>query len=412
MSAYPDQPRRKRVAKSVADGVILRDGSYWAAVEYPRKADGSRDKRKFGPFISKSDAVNERDKRRHEARSGLVADPRKLTFDELADRWIEHKESRIPALSPATLRQYNEAVKLRLKPAFGNCALKKLTPMYVAEISSKLTRAERLDGRKGVLSDRSIQVTAGVLRALLTQAARWGLVSTDLSSAVESRTVKRDHIEFISSKDLKQLLNAAKADSIRTHAIFAVGLGCGLRRSELLGLQWRDIDFEGGMLRVERGVQKHEKKFHILPPKTKLSRRSLNIPAFALEALRSHYIAVAAERMKSGLGKPHTEHFTFGNALGEPSDPTWMSKLVLRIAKRADLPHVHTHSLRHGFATLQIETGTDLVRISKSMGHSTIRLTADCYAHVSQSLKKDAADQLNALVQTAIAEDSTITQAG
>jgi integrase len=261
-SAAP-KTRSKRTAKRVADAILLRDGGYWAAVEYPRKPDGSRDKRKFGPFTSKADAITERDKRRHEARSGLVADPRKLTFNELADRWIEHKEARIPALSPSTVRQYKETVALRLKPAFSDCPVKKLTALYVAQVSGKLAKADRLDGRGGSLSDRSIQVTAVVLRSLLKQAERWGVVPTDLSSAVESRTVRRNHVEFLSSGDVKQLLGAAKSAGARTYAIFAVGLGCGLRRAELLGLQWRDIDFDAGTLRVERGVQKHARMIYV-----------------------------------------------------------------------------------------------------------------------------------------------------
>jgi site-specific recombinase XerD len=116
--------------------------------------------------------------------------------------------------------------------------------------------------------------------------------------------------------------------------------------------------------------------------------------------------------MKGMLGKPHGEHFVFGNMLGEPSDPTRMSKLVLTIARSAELPHVHTHSLRHGFATLQLEAGTDLRRISESLGHSTMRLAADCYSHVAQSLKQDAADRLDTLVRTAIAKEPATAKTG
>lgn len=388
-------PRRKKAGK---DGLYFREGRGWYAVVEHAKKGGKRDRRWYGPFAAKDDARDERDKRRNEARQGVDLDPRKTTFGVFLDRWIAYQETKPTPVAPRTLGGYKGIVETRLRPSLGDVPMRKLTAMRLSETVASWSKGKRLDGREGTISPRSVVANVRVLRIALRQAARWRLISHELAASVEAPRTDRATAVFVQVSDVAAVCAAARAAGF--YAATAVCLGLGLRRGELLGLKWSDLDLDEGVVRIERALQRIDHKLVTAPPKTKLSRRTLAAPRFVIDALREHRAPILSLRMRNGLGKIPDDHFVFGNPNGGALDPDSFCKRFRKAMKDAGL-NVHLHSLRHGYAVLNLEAGTDLKVISANLGHSSIRLTADTYSHLTATLQRDAADRFDVLLDAA-----------
>jgi integrase len=193
-------------------------------------------------------------------------------------------------------------------------------------------------------------------------------------------------------------------DSTDLRAAIATAIGSGCRRGELLALRWSDVDLERGTLRITRSLERvtirtpkrarYELRFK--EPKTKRSRRTIALPPFAIERLRHHRVE-QAERFFSAGRRPDGNTLLFERD-GLPWNPNTFGLTFARIARDAKLPKVRLHDLRHSFASLLLAGGADLKTVSQALGHSTISVTADTYAHVSPSMLKDAANLLDRVV--------------
>ena len=171
-------------------------------------------------------------------------------------------------------------------------------------------------------------------------------------------------------------------------------IGTGLRRGELLALRWGDVDVEAGLLTVQRAIERVDGGTRFKDPKTKRSRRTISLPRFVADRLRRHRIDQAQWFLKHRLGRTSAETLVFERA-GEAWVPNTFNTAFTRTLRDAGVPHVRLHDLRHTFASMALEAGVDLKTVSNALGHSTISTTADIYAHVTDSLMRDAADRID-----------------
>jgi integrase len=378
-------------------GTVIKRGGKWVAVaELPRDVNGKRRKRWSSGHKTRKEAEAARVAMLHEIANGIDVAPSRLRLDAYLRRWLEATTARV---APRTAEQYQGVVKHRLIPTLGGIELVRLTPLHIEEALNKWRTDQRADGRDGVLSDRSVSLAFVVLKMALTQAVKWNLVPRNAATAVTPPRAGNRESTFVSAEDVSKLLAEAERSGMLAQVTAAIGLG--LRRAELLGLQWQDVSLERASVSVSRTLQRINGVLLTKEPKTRQSRRAVVAPAFVLDALRTHRAAQAEMRLALGLGKAPENAFVFSNPEGGPLDPDAFGKRIKRLAKRAGLPDVHLHSLRHGFAVLSAQAGVDLKVISARMGHSSIRLTADTYAHVVESLQHDAADRLDTLVKGA-----------
>jgi integrase len=377
-------------------GTVLKRGKKWSAVaELPRDADGKRRKRWSSGHNTRKEAEAALVAMLHEIANGIDVAPTKLRVDAYLRRWLEATASRV---APRTAEQYKGVVEHRLIPTLGGTELARLTPLHIEEALNAWRTGPRADGREGALSDRSVSLAFVVLKMALNQAVRWNLVPRNAALAVTPPRASSRESAFVGADDVSCLL--AEAERSGALAPVAAAIGLGLRRAELLGLQWQDISFERGSVAVARALQRINGVLVTKEPKTRQSRRSVVAPAFVLDALRAHHATQAEMRLSLGLGKAPPDAFVFSGPEGGPLDPDAFGKRIRRLAKRAGLPEVHLHSLRHAFAVLSLQAGVDLKVISARLGHGSIRLTADTYAHVVESLQRDAAERLDTLVRS------------
>ena len=192
-----------------------------------------------------------------------------------------------------------------------------------------------------------------------------------------------------------QLLDASRGTELESPIVVAIGTG--LRRGELLGLRWSDVDFPAARLSVQRMVETVNGVIRTKQPKTARSARTIALPQFVLDALRKRKLEQAKSRLFLGLGHD-ADAWVFTRADEQQWEPGSFSSHFARLVKANKLPHIRFHDLRHTFGTLALAAGIDLKQVSTALGHSTISMTANTYIHAVEALHRDAAVRIDGLL--------------
>jgi integrase len=290
-----------------------------------------------------------------------------------------------------THEQYRQHVKLYLAPLLGHHRLSKLAPQHVrAFLKRKLE-----DG----LSPRTVQLSLVILRRSLGQAVKDGLTGRNVAKLVDGPRVRHFEGQTLSPEDARALLDAAKGE--RFEALYTAALAVGLRMGEALGLRWQDVNLDRRSLTVNRILERigrgHGSTLQLVEPKTSRSRRTVNLSEAAVRALRAHKVRQLEERLAAGL-RWQDSGLVFPNSLGKPLDPHELHNGFKALLTKAGLPNIRFHDLRHSAASLMLAQGIPLRSIQDILGHSSIALTANLYAHVGEQLRREAADAMDAVL--------------
>lgn len=185
-----------------------------------------------------------------------------------------------------------------------------------------------------------------------------------------------------------------------------MALATGARQGELLGLRWQDVDADAGTLRINYSLQRIPKAkrtgkgphYVLAEPKTARSRRAIHLPAMAVAALREHRVRQVAERLAVGAAWQDGWDLVFASTIGTPLDGRNVAHRFEDLLRRAELPRIRFHDMRHSAATFQLLTGTPMRVVMENLGHSQIGTTANLYSHVMPSMQRDSADRMDALL--------------
>jgi integrase len=264
--------------------------------------------------------------------------------------------------------------------------LAKLTPAHV-----DLFLAAKLEAGMNPATVNRIRAT---LRRALGQAVDWGLVRENVVKRTKSVKETPYHAEPLRAEEARAFLTATADD--RLHALWVLALATGMRQGEALALTWSDVDLEAGTVTVRHTLQRVSGGPSVLaPPKSKRARRTVNVPGFAMVALRSHRAAQGRERLAS-CGDWVDGDFVFTTARGTPLDTSNVTHALQRALAAAGLPRQRFHDLRHAAASLLLAQGADMRTVMEVLGHSSITLTANTYSHVGKAAMRDAADKMDA----------------
>jgi integrase len=235
-----------------------------------------------------------------------------------------------------------------------------------------------------------------VLRAALNQAVRWRMVHYNAAAMVSTPRVSRREVLALTPEEARRLLDAARGD--RLEALYSVALALGLRQGEALGLQWSDIDLDTGTLRVRRASQRiPHQGTQLVETKTARSRRTLIMPPIVIRALHAHRARQAMERLAAG--KRWTDlDLIFPSERGTLADGPNITHRFHKLLKRAELPPMRFHDLRHACASLLLVQGVHPRVVMETLGHSQISLTMNTYSHVLPVLQREAAEQMEAIL--------------
>ncbi len=374
-------------------GHIRRHGDGYAVVVYLGVDPATGKKRyKWETFRTKKEAEARLAQMLAEIERGTFIEPAKLTVGEYLARWLRDRAA--VAVRPTTLEGYEAVVKCHLVPALGAVPLPKLTALHVQQLYKQM-----LD--KG-LSGRTIRLTHAVLRQALAQAVKWGLLGRNVCDGVELPRQEHREMRVLTPEEAGRFLEAARGE--RLEALWVLALTTGMRKGELLGLRWQDVDLGRGTVQVTQALVKVRGRAVFQEPKTARARRMIELTPLAVEALRRHRARQAQERLAAGPA--WQDHgLLFCQKDGTPLDPmnvyNWDFKRVLA---KAGLSGVRLHDLRHTHATLLLEEEANPKVVSERLGHASVTITLDTYSHVLPGLQREAAMRVDQLLKAAMGE--------
>jgi integrase len=333
--------------------------------------------------------------------SGSLVDPSAITVAQYLRGWIDTAETL--TVSGKTAERYRQLIERQIIPHLGSHQLQKLKAAHIANWHAKLFEGPtdekpKVEGVKEPrpLAARTVGHAHRVLRKALQDAMTRELTTRNPAALVSPPTVVSEEMEMLSAAQVTTVLAAARQKSFYPHLVLL--LATGMRRGELMGLQWGDVDLDQSSLRIERAVEKTKKHgLRIKSPKTKHGRRRLSLPSAAVSTLRDHRKAQLEIRLVLGIGKIPDTAFVFGDHMGNVRDPDWLTKAWGRLVASASLPEVTLHALRHSHASALIAAGTDPVTVSRRLGHGSPTVTMAVYAHLFHRGDESAVKAADAL---------------
>ncbi len=347
---------------------------------YVETSQGRRRRYRSVYGATRGDVAERFTKLLREQHTGTLTTAGRETVGTYAASWLGEKSG----LRPSTRRVYGWIIQRHLIPEIGTLRLEKLTP---ADVRRMLRR--RADAG---LSPRRVHHFRAVLRAMLAQAVRDGLIGRNVAALSDAVRVPEHETRVFTPEQARSFLAVIQGD--RLEALYGVVLALGLRQSEALGLRWQDVELDGRELHVVNGLQRIDGALRLIPPKTRRSRRTINLPDVAVTALRSHRTSQLEERLLAGGRWQDTGH-VFTTSVGTPLDGTAVTHRFQRLLAEAGLPRLRFHDLRHTAATLLLVQGVPARVVMDILGHSSITLTMNTYAHVLPSLRREAADAMD-----------------
>jgi integrase len=374
----------KEKRRGKGEGTIYQrpDGS-WCAIVNHGVVDGKRRRTSlYGK--TRKEVVAKLRKLQLETHQGLVADGPKQTVAQYLEAWLTQVVT--VRNKPRTLRSYQDMVRLHLSPHLGRHSLDKLATSHVQVMLNKLPDAK--------LSPRSVQYAKGVLCRALNVAVKWGLVPRNVATHAEAPSGSSRAITPLSEAQARKLLDAVKGH--RLEALYRIALSLGLRRGEVVGLLWEDVDLDAATLRISGALQRVNGKLVRTTPKTAASAATLPLPEVLVRLLRQHKERQELERQNT---KDWQEHgYVFPSERGTPLEPRNLNRHFKAALKRAGLPAtIRVHDLRHSCATLLIAQGVHPRVVMEILRHSQISVTMNTYAHVIPDQQRDATAKIAGL---------------
>lgn len=327
-----------------------------------------------------------------ELERGSLITEKDQTLKEYLGHWLEHVKR--PSLRIGSYLRYRDLLDQQILPALGHLPLRKLKAEHLEAFYARLQVEGRADGQGG-LSAKTIRLVHGILHQSLEAAVRRRRIAHNVCRDVTLPRVERPEILTLSAEEAQRLLAVAKGH--RLEALLTLALTTGMRRGELLALQWKDIDWKGGSLQVRRSVNRYAGQgFKISEPKTKQSRRKIALPVFVLEMLKEHRTRQLEERLQAGpTWEDH--NLVFSNVYGNFLNPSHLGTDFHKLLKKAKLPMVRFHDLRHTAASLLLKMNVSPKMVQEILGHSDIEMTLGIYSHVLPGMHEAAMEKMDHL---------------
>ena len=362
------------MTKKMRDGIIPR-GTTWSYVVRERDPKTGKTKPRWvGGHPTRAAARKARDEARHSVNRGTYVAPQDLTLSAWLDRWITAHEVE---LKPSTARTYRANIDRYLKPAIGFERVQSLSPSQLSVLFREMRESGGKDGK--ALSPRTVEFARAVLRRSMQDAVLDRIVEVNpVIGTKRPRQLKPKHTTWTGAQ-LQAFLKVVEGD--RLAPLWTLAAATGMRRGELMGLCWFDVDFDAAVISVDRSTTQLGKERVTSTPKNH-ERRRVAVDAHTLATLKSWKSAQAAEKLAWGEAYEDTTGLVFTWQNGSPVLPDYVSKSFVKAQLSIDIPRLVLHGLRHTHATLLLREGVPVHVVAKRLGHKDASVTLNVYADV------------------------------
>jgi integrase len=329
----------------------------------------------------------------HEQQQGkLVTGPRQIVKQFLT-YWLEDVQK--PSVRLRTYQRYEMQLRRHILPAIGNMQLSKLAPQHIQAFYAQMLQ--------NGLAPQTVRLLHAMPHKAFDYAVSIGLLARNVCDVVSLPRLEKYEARSLTLEQVQQLLSAAKGH--RVEALWVLVLVTGMRRGELLGLKWSDINLGTGVISVQRSQVNVKGGIIESKPKSSKGYRSILLPSFAVDALRVHKERQIALQQRVTIWKDGD--YVFCTSHGTPFAAANLRTMFKSLLQSAGLPDIRFHDLRHSVATLLLSIGTHPKVVQELLGHGQISLTMDTYSHVMPTLQRETMARLDDLLGNRVRKDDS-----
>ncbi len=381
------------------------DNSYRFTVYLPKDATGKYPKKrksitideKMTPKQLKEFLDREYLKFKDEVLSGNYTTPQRLLFKDFAEKWEKDFAS---TLALTTYGNHQRKLTLHVLPVIGHMRMDQINQFHLMEI---LREMKRQDGKEEALSYHSKQDVYRTLKSVFKYAVKWGVLEKNPMDGIEkprpNDTVdQQKEMQVYEEEEIDTLMQLLQSEPYMWRMLFTLALAAGLRKGELLGLEWKDVDFVNKQIYIRQTIVLTKQGPHIKTTKTKNSKRYVSLPDSVIDELKAYRKFWVKEKLAMGEEwKEEEREWLFTAENGKHLYPTSPTQRWVKFTRKNEIRHIRLHDLRHTSASILIAQGVHAKIISERLGHSDISVTMNTYGHAFKSADRAAADKLDTL---------------
>lgn len=321
--------------------------------------------------------------------SGTYAEPSKMKVSQWLDEWLASYTMNI---KPATRSAYEEHIRVHIKPSLGDIPLKQLSTRDIQQLYTNLLKEREL-------SPKTVRNIHGVLHRTLEQAKLLGCIRVNPTDAAVTPRVEKKQVETLDAEDIGKFLAAIRGTKYE-YPLF-VAVITGLRQGELLGLTWDCVDFENGLLLINKQHNrvKGDTEFRFASLKNDKAR-VLTAADEVMEVLKLQKERQTAWAAALGDGWSNPDHLVFTTEFGRYINNKILYQNFKRIMRKLGKPDLRFHDLRHTYAVNSLRAGDDIKTVQENLGHATASFTLATYAHATPGMKRESAKRMTEFIRS------------
>ena len=329
--------------------------------------------------------------------AGTYIAPSKVTVGQWLDLW---QQDYLVDVRPSTVTSYEAIIRNHIKPKIGAIRLDSLTTQDIQEFYNRLRFPS--ENRKA-LSAKTIKNIHGILHHALQQAMLNNYIRTNPSNSCVIPRVTKKKVKPLNEYQIADFLKAIKGHKYEN--LFLVALFTGIRQGEICGLQWECVNFDDGTILIDkqlqslRGKTRGDSEKYILVPTKNGKERTITAAPYVMELLWKTKQSQNANRKTWGKAIQEND-LVFTDEFGNRITPQALYRAFKIIVTESGMPMVRFHDLRHSYAVISLKSGDDVKTVQENLGHATAAFTLDVYGHVTEKMKKDSADRMQAFIKS------------
>lgn len=356
-----------------------KDNKNWSVVIELNKINGKRKQKWYTVYGDKKDAEKFLTEKLRELDTGTLIDSKNINVRQYFNYWYE--EHCLTKLSQTTYESYRRNLDNYILKELGHIKLEDLQPMHLQSFYTNCSK-------KG-LSNKTILYFHRIIHCALKQGMKWQFITRNVADCVDTPKPKKFKAMFLNNTEINNLIKSITNTDLYIPVMIAIATG--MRRGEILGLIWKNVDLENGIIKVTQALYPSKNGLVILPPKTENSIRNISLPLTLITILKKH--KENQNKLKEILCNDYIDtDLVCCNFDGKPIHPTTFNHKFHNLLKEKGLPLIRFHDLRHSHASLLLKENIPAKYISERLGHSNVNTTLNIYSHIYKETDMEIAN--------------------